>query len=219
MFIIEGNIGVGKSTFLKMLAEHTNAIMPIFEPVQQWQTEVEGKSILSEFYHNPHRWAFTMETIAMASRVQDYLEQQKDTEHIKVMERSLYSGHYVFALNDYRAGYLTELEWHVYQQWFATLTKQCLLPSGFIYLRVDPAIAQKRIIKRSRHGEEPIALAYLEQIHQRHDAFLLEKENVPAPLNQVPVLTLDCNIDFESRPDYGSQMVEQAMEFIKSKIN
>lgn len=216
MFIIEGNIGVGKSTFLKFIANSNADITPLFEPVQQWQTEINGKSILTEFYSDPHRWAFTMETIAMASRIQDHLfQQQIEHSNHTIAERSIYSGHYCFALNDYQTGFMTELEWHVYNNWFAILSQKCKIPKGFIYLKVDPIIAQKRMMKRSRAGEEPISLAYLEQIHLRHEEFLVDKKQIPEALSKVPVLVIDCNIDFEKDQLYAQHILEKVVIFIK----
>lgn len=218
MFIIEGNIGVGKSTFLKLIAEHDATITPIFEPVQQWQTEINGKSILTEFYSNPHRWAFTMETIAMASRIQDHIaEQNSQRKTDALIERSIYSGHYCFAVNDYHAGFLSELEWHIYNNWFNTLAEKCTLPKGFIYLKVDPIIAQKRMIKRSRSGEEPISLEYLQQIDAKHEDFLIHKKNLPDALSKVPVLILDCNIDFEEDKAYAQEIIQKMITFIKNR--
>lgn len=44
LFTIEGNIGCGKSTFLKILKKHFSDIKLIEEPVAEWQN-VEGKGL------------------------------------------------------------------------------------------------------------------------------------------------------------------------------
>src|SRR5579872_5169822 len=112
MYLVEGNIGAGKSTFLGLLARHLTYTSVCFEPREQWQHE-DGQSLLSLFYQDPKRWAYTMETVAMIWRVRNHLLEQKNAHPFRIMERSVYSGHYVFAYNDYAQGYLTKLEWEL----------------------------------------------------------------------------------------------------------
>ena len=71
MYILEGNIGAGKSTFLRLLSEHMPAIGISLEPVHNWQKEVYGQSLLANFYQEPRRWAYTFETMTMICRIQD----------------------------------------------------------------------------------------------------------------------------------------------------
>ena len=199
MYIVEGNIGAGKSTFLRLIQTHLPHITVVFEPLHNWQSQVYGQSILSNFYKDPQRWAYTMETLAMACRVQEHLKEQSDTNSLRLMERSIYSGHYAFATNGYKNGFMTQLEWNVYLEWFNFLvTGHCKPPHGFIYLDVDPDVAYKRIQKRNRAAEKNITLDYIRQIDDCHKAFLIEKKDVLADLKNVPVLVLDCNKEFEA---------------------
>jgi deoxyadenosine/deoxycytidine kinase len=199
MYIVEGNIGAGKSTFLRLIQEQLPHIAVVFEPLHNWQSQVYGQSILSNFYKEPHRWAYTMETLAMACRVQEHLKEQEHPNSLRLMERSIYSGHYAFASNGYKNGFMTEIEWHVYLEWFNFLvTGHCKPPHGFIYLNVDPEVAFERIKKRNRPSEKNISLQYIKQIHACHEAFLVEKKGVLAELKATPVLVLNCNKEFEA---------------------
>lgn len=198
MYIVEGNIGTGKSTFLKLIQSHIPHISVVFEPLHNWQSQVYGQSILSNFYTDPQRWAYTMETLAMACRVQEHLKEQANAYPFRLMERSIYSGHYVFATNDFHNGFLSELEWNIYLQWFNFLVSgHCKPPHGFIYLKASPEVSFARIQKRNRSSERGISLEYIEQIHACHEAFLIEQQNVLSELTKVPVLVLDCNEEFE----------------------
>ena len=76
MYIVEGNIGAGKSTFLRLIQAQLPQVSVVFEPLHNWQSQVYGQSILSQFYNDPHRWAYTMETLAMACRVQEHIQEQ-----------------------------------------------------------------------------------------------------------------------------------------------
>jgi deoxyadenosine/deoxycytidine kinase len=53
-----------------------------------------------------------------------------------------------------------------------------------VYLRCNPEVALQRIKKRGRIEEQNIDLDYLNQIHQYHEEWLANKENV---------IIIDCN--------------------------
>ena len=197
MYILEGNIGVGKSTFLELLNKNLQEITTFTEPLDNWNKKVYGQSLLANFYESPKRWAYTMETLTMMSRVKQHLNDQNYENQKFVVERSIYSGHYCFALNGYKHGFFTQIEWEIYTQWVDFLINQrCNPPHGFIYLKADPEICFKRIQKRNRLNEKDITLSYIKQIDEHHEDFLIKKNNVFENLKKVPVLVLDCNEDF-----------------------
>jgi deoxyadenosine/deoxycytidine kinase len=215
MYILEGNIGAGKTTFLRLLAHHRPGITISLEPLQEWHQKNQQGSLLHKFYDDPKRWAYTMETIALMSRVREHL---KDQEHIStalLIERSIYSGHYCFALNSFEQGFMSPAEWHIHKQLFDFLVPQnCNPPRGFIYLQADPEVSFNRIQKRSRNGENSISLDYLSSIHKKHDEFLLAKKNIHQSLSSIPVLVLDGNEEFEENSPRMAHLFSQIDEFI-----
>ena len=54
MYFVEGNIGSGKSTFLKKLSSEFKVVQ---EQVDEWSKmkNANGKNILEEFYEDPER--------------------------------------------------------------------------------------------------------------------------------------------------------------------
>lgn len=197
MYIVEGNIGVGKSTFLQLITQQLPDIRVVLEPLTTWQDTSYGKGLLTNFYNNPQRWAYTLELLTMMCRVQDHTREQQNQSHVTLVERSIYSGYYCFAHNSYKQGFMTELEWSMYQHWCSRIMLcRCLPPRGFIYLRVTPEIAFERVKIRNRDAEKTLSLTYLKQIHQGHEALLIEKEGILPQLKRVPVLVLDCSTDF-----------------------
>jgi deoxyadenosine/deoxycytidine kinase len=216
MYLVEGNIGAGKTTFLKLIQERLPEIAVIFEPLHNWQGQVYGQSILSNFYQDPHRWAYTMETLAMACRVREHLSEQENPNPFRLMERSIYSGHYVFATNGYQNGFLSELEWQVYLQWFNFLvTGKCMPPQGFIYLKTDPEISYERLRRRDRSSEKTISLEYIKQIHACHEEYLIQRKSLLAELLAIPVLILDCNNDFEANSSQFAAHAEKVASFVQ----
>lgn len=214
MYILEGNIGAGKSTFLRLLAEHMPTIKTYTEPVTNWQSSMYGQSILTNFYEDTARWAYTFEALTMICRVQDHLKEQENMTELKVIERSIYSGYYCFAQNSHAQGFMSDLEWKIYEQWFSMLIpNKCKAPRGFIYLQACPEIAFERIKKRNRHAEKKMSLAYLKQIHQRHEEVFANKIGILPSLKKVPVLILNCDEDFESNPTQITEHLNKIDDF------
>jgi deoxyadenosine/deoxycytidine kinase len=219
MFLLEGNIGVGKSTFLKLLQTHCPGIEVVQEPKDNWTADNHGQSLLGEFYKNPQRWAYTIETLAMVTRVQYHLAQQVEKNPFRVMERSVYSGHYCFAFNDYASGYLTDLEWDIYLRWVDFLVhRQCNPPRGFIYLRADHDVCYSRMRKRNRKAEEGMTQEYMAQIHEWHERFLIKKENIADYIKQVPVLILDANQNLLSDEEMLQNYIQQVVDFMHTSV-
>ncbi|MBD3231450.1 hypothetical protein GF322_02190 [Candidatus Dependentiae bacterium] len=219
MYILEGNIGVGKSTFLKLIQTNLPEIQILTEPKDNWVNQIYGQSLLENFYKAPKRWAYTLETLAMICRSRDHLREQSNSNKI-IMERSIYSGHYCFAINGYKSGFFTPIEWSIYQKWVQFLLEQkCNPPKGFIYLKASPEICLARIKKRNRISEKKITLSYIKQLDQWHEKFLIKKEEVAENIKNVPVLILDCSQDFVQNQENLDKHLYKLNNFIEKTYN
>ncbi len=69
LLIVEGNIGSGKSTFLKIL-QNQLSLDVIPEPTNKWQKIGENDNLLHLFYTYTKRWAYTFQSFAFISRIQ-----------------------------------------------------------------------------------------------------------------------------------------------------
>src|SRR3990167_2260813 len=195
--ILEGNIGAGKSTFLNIINKFLDSEV-VYEPHEKWQN-VEGENLLDKFYKDTPRWAYTFQTYAFVTRVLEHEKFSRKTEkEFMVLERSVYSDRYCFAKNCFEMGTMSALEWHLYKDWFAWLVEQYTpKPHGFIYLKTDAEVCFNRLVKRNRLEESEIPLEYLKMLNNKHNDWLIEKRDVSDYLKDVPVLTLECNKDFE----------------------
>jgi deoxyadenosine/deoxycytidine kinase len=215
MFIVEGNIGAGKSTFLRLIEKHLPYIETQQEPVDLFQAKVDGISILEQFYTETKRWSFTFENFAMACRVRTHIRDQQNDNPFRVIERSIYSGHYCFAMNGWEQGFMEKLEWTIYKGWFDILVKErCRAPRGFIYLRTTPEIAHERTLARKRSEEDNQLFVYLQQMHSKHEDFLIHKKDVLPELARTPVLVLDVNSDFQHDTEYAQELMEKLQDFV-----
>jgi deoxyadenosine/deoxycytidine kinase len=214
MFILEGNIGAGKSTLLQLIKEHLPHISVALEPVDDWQKQIYGQSLLTNFYQNSKRWAYTFETFTMMNRAKEHIAIQEN-HSVQLIERSVYSGYYCFARNSYEQGFLSPLEWKLYLEWYEWLVaEKCHVPQGFLYLRVDPQVAYERIRKRNRYAEKTVPLSYLKQIHAKHEDFLINQTTISPQLKSVPVLVLDCNEEFAENSAVLHKFLEQIQTFM-----
>ena len=206
MFFLEGNVGTGKSTFLRKLQDL--GINVIFEPVDEWTSikNSNGKNLLEEFYNDQKRYAYTFQSIAFRTRVKNI--QNSDTN--SVVERSIFTDRNVFAKTCYENGMMNEIEWNDYTSWFDWLVETFdIKPKGYIYLRASPDISYDRIKKRNRSGEETIPFDYLKELHIKHEKWLMEEPNV---------LILDVNDDFEKDSGKLNDMIEKVYDFINSGV-
>ena len=190
--IIEGNIGSGKTTFVKYISENIKNITVNYEPVAKWQsyTDENGDNLLNNFYSDQNRWGYTFQNMAFMTRVQDMIK-PCSTEY-KFIERSIFTDRNCFALNCYEMGKINKMEWEIYTDWFNWLSNEFdVKPDGYIYLKVQPNICLERINKRNRQEESGIPIEYLENIHIKHDNWLLNEK-------KIPVLVLDWNCSFDN---------------------
>jgi len=217
VFLLEGNMGAGKSTFLSLIHKYIKEIEVVSEPVNVWHNDDHQCSFLSQFYTDSKRWAYTMETWTMMTRVKEHIKEQKKDNHLKIMERSVYSGHYCFAHNGYKQGFMIQPEWESYNTWFSFLVEtHCKPPLGFIYLQTDPKVCEDRINIRKRSGEDNVPLEYLTQIHNQHEKFLIKKQGIMPSLQNIPVLVLNVNEEFEHHPAIFQKHLDAVIAFTQA---
>ncbi len=218
ILILEGNIGAGKSTLLKILQKYLPEIDAVFEPTDKWQKISKGSNLLDLFYRDTPRWAYTFQSYAFISRIQTQLENLKQNPHkgIQVLERSIFCDRYCFAKNCFESGLMSALEWNIYTEWFKWLAESYApKPCGFVYLQTTPETCYKRLRKRGRKEEFSIPIEYLRTLHNKHENWLVHKKEISEYVKNVPVLTLDCEKEFEIDKNIQLKYIEVVQKFIK----
>jgi deoxycitidine kinase len=186
---VEGSISSGKSTLMEKLKEHIadnmcNAVIGL-EPLELWLSKYktkDGQNLLSLFYEDPTRWAFTFQMTVLMDRfqmIQDLIEQNRGRTII--IERSIWTDYNCFARNLHNHDNIPLPEWVIYEKWFEWFQKmeknmfyRCSV--SYVYLRTDPKICMERLKKRSRNEESAIPQKYLDDIHALHDDWLITNE-------------------------------------------
>ena len=95
-FCVEGNISVGKSTFLQRIANETIELRDLVEivpePVAKWQdVGPDHFNILDAFYAEPQRYAYTFQNYVFVTRVMQERESSGGIKPLRLMERSVFS--------------------------------------------------------------------------------------------------------------------------------
>ena len=182
---VAGNIGSGKTTLTRMLAEHYG-----------WTPQYEAVTYnpyLEDYYKDISRWSYNLETYFLAQRFKDLLEISK-SDKVIIQDRTILERVYIFVANNKALGNLSERDFDTYMQLFELMMSMVKLPDLLIYLKssVPPLVSQ--IQKRGRDYEQGISLEYLSGLNERYEAWIASYKG--------PLLVLDADaLDFQNRPE------------------
>ncbi|XP_022859952.1 deoxyguanosine kinase, mitochondrial-like [Olea europaea var. sylvestris] len=178
-FCVEGNISVGKTTFLQRIANETLELRDIVEivpePIDKWQTVgPDHFNILDSFYAEPERYAYTFQNYVFLTRVMRERESSGGIKPLRLMERSVFSDRMAFVRAVHEAKWMNEMEISICDSWFDPVVSSLpgLIPDGFIYLRASPDTCHKRMMLRKRAEEGGVSLEYLQDLHEKHESWL-----------------------------------------------
>ena len=194
---VEGVIGVGKTSFARMLSEKLDSEM--------LAEEVFENPFLVDFYKNKKRYALQCQLNFLISRYQ----QQQQLVIRDLFAQSIVSD-YLFAKDAIFASVnLNERELLLYEKIAAILSSEIPRPDLVIYLQATTPTLLKRIRKRNFGFEKPIDFEYLDLLNKAYDYFFFNYSETP-----LLVVRTD-NIDFVNNPEHFTDLVSQ----IKKPIN
>ena len=174
---IAGNIGVGKSTLTRLLAERLD-----WEPVYEAVTE---NPYLADFYEDMRRWSFHSQVFFLSRRLRQHHNLLQKNSSV-IQDRSVYEDAEVFARNLYRQGHLSQRDWRCYLDLYETLATLLRPPDLVVYLQASVTTLRRRIGHRGRGYEQTITDEYLAQLNELYDAWV-------SGFRLCPVLTVDTN--------------------------
>lgn len=174
IYVIDGNIGSGKSELIKNLKEKLKIegknLIFLKEPVDDWATikDKNGKTMLEMYYEDQERWSFSFQMMAFISRLtllQDTVRENPNS--IIIMERNMHTDRHVFAKMLFDIGKIHECDMEIYTRWFDNFADP-YKSHKIIYVKTDPVICAERIVQRGRMGEN-IELEFLVTCDKYHD--------------------------------------------------
>jgi deoxyadenosine/deoxycytidine kinase len=206
--VIEGNIGVGKTTFCRKLQEKYDARL-ILE-------QFSDNPFLPYFYENPERHAFSVELFFMTERHRQLQEEliQGDLFNQQIISDYIFIKTLLFAKNN-----LNEEEYRLFNRLFHVLNAHFKKPDLVVYLHRPVTKLLHQIKKRGRSFEMEMSTAYLENIQKAYfDFFKMDPEY---PILVVGIEDLDFEKDihaFELLNNLLLQNYETKVHYINLKI-
>lgn len=165
--IVEGIIGVGKTSLAEMLAKRYNAKL-ILEVVEE-------NPFLADFYRDIDAYAFQTQIFFLLSRH----KQQMELKQMELFSTNLVSD-YIFEKDKIFANLtLKDTELSLYNKIFNILKKGIIKPSLIIYLQIAPERALSRIRQRGRPFEKAVNLDYLKELNEAYNQFFFHYEDTP----------------------------------------
>ncbi len=161
---VDGPIGAGKTTLVKMLSKDLNA-EAIFEPSDK-------NPFLSEFYKDRTQNAFKTQLFFLLNRYQQQLT-LKDIESPVVCD-------YTFAKDKVFAKInLSKDEQALYEKIYSLLHAELRKPDLVVYMQAAPNILLERIKKRAIQYEKTITVEYLEELTEAYNDYFFNYTDCP----------------------------------------
>jgi len=177
---IQGNIGAGKSTVLKIIEKRLGDRARVhYENIEAWQP------LLEKMYSNPTEYINLFQFKVLEHYFDAGETIVEDNAHIHFVERGPDAVQNVFIPASERFKTMDSLDAKAFYMILNTVFRDAKLPwanSHIVYLRVKPDTCLRRIRTRSRDGESGISEDYLRVLHSLHErtyAASLDSREVP----------------------------------------
>jgi deoxyadenosine/deoxycytidine kinase len=199
---VAGNIGVGKSTLVRMLSEEL-LWTPFYEPVTE-------NPYLADFYEDMPAWGFHSQIYFLMRRLRIH-RKLMDVEGSVVQDRSVYEDAEVFAHNLYLQDAISDRDYETYRELYHVLVEFLPPPDLVIYLRASVPTLLDRIAKRDRSYERTISAGYLAELNELYESWVED-------FDLCPVLTVPCdNLDYVAKEQHLGLIVDKVKDILVGK--
>jgi len=177
--VVEGNIGAGKTSLVKMISKQLNVRM-ILE-------QFADNPFLPKFYKDQERYSFPLELSFLADRYRQLKTKLGDQD---LFTSFTISDYYFMKSLIFAKLTLANDEFRIYRQIFNIIYQLLPKPGLYVYLHLDVEKLIFNINCRGRDYEKSITPEYLEKIQMGYFEFFKQETNMK-------ILVIDiCNIDF-----------------------
>ncbi|NTW58686.1 MAG: deoxynucleoside kinase [Nitrospirae bacterium] len=191
--VIDGPIGVGKTSLATLLAPELNARL-IFE-------RAEENPFLSDFYHDPARFRFQTQIFFLMSR---FAQQEEFSQHDLFNQVTI--SDYLFA-KDRIFAYLNlnDHELALYEQIYKMIEPKVVRPDLVIYLQADTETILRRIKQRARPFEKDVSRDYIEAVNDAYSHYFFRYA-------ETPLLVINTSdIDFVHNPQDLDDLIREIL--------
>lgn len=190
---VAGNIGCGKTTLTRMLAEY-----------YKWTPRYEAVTYnpyLEDYYSDISRWSFNLEVYFLAQRFKDVLDIAKSQDVI-IQDRTIMEGVEIFVANNHKLGNLSDRDFETYMDLFRLMMSLVKEPDLLIYIRSSIPHLVSQIQKRGREYEQGISIEYLSGLNDLYEDWISRYKG------KLIVIDGD-DLNFENRPSDFSVITDR----------
>lgn len=195
--VIEGPIGVGKTSLAQLLARELQVRL-ILE-------KVEENPFLKEFYKDPKHYGFQTQIFFLLSRYR----QLQELRQIDLFERSTLTDYFFPKDLIFASINLEGSELALYEQLYTLLNPQVPTPDLVIYLQASTEALMERIRNRALEFERSLMWEYLEAVNQAYNDYFFKYSDSPLLVVQTT------EIDFVNRRADLNDLVKQIKQMKK----
>ena len=194
--VVEGVIGVGKTSLARLLGEILDARLLL--------EDHENNPFLEDFYRDPARYAFQTQMTFLISRYNQQQQiPQQDIFHRYLVADYLFAKDRIFARMN-----LDERELVLYERLMGFMEQEILKPDLVIYLQARVERLMNNIRLRNRYYEKNLSEDYIRQLSLAYQKFFLNYTDTPL------LIINTTNLDFVNRP----QDLELITEYLSKPI-
>ena len=190
--VVEGPIGVGKTSLAQRLAEHLEADLLLEQP--------EANPFLARFYQNQQRYALQTQLFFLFQR----LDQMRDLAQPELFPRTVISDYLMEKELLFASLTLSEDEYRLYRQIYDRVSQQaCSAPDLVIYLHARPETLITRVRKRGIDMERRISDDYLTLLGESYTRFFHD-------YTAAPVMVVNSeHLNFIDQPDDFQLLIQR----------
>jgi len=192
--IIEGAIGVGKSSLSHKLSVSLNSHLLLEKP--------DENPFIERFYKSPKRYSLPTQLFFLFQRVQQLSDILKNSVGRGLVSDFMIEKDPIFAALTLGAEELT-----LYQQVYDSLSVDAPKPDLMVYLQAPVSVLQARIKKRSIQYEQKIDAKYLQRLSDAYTEYFHSYTDSPLLIvNAAEFNPLDSERDYQALLQQMSQV-------------